>query len=70
LSLPAGIAFDSLGNNLDIADSFNNRIRRVSLSSSNVIQTVVNRNETSGAVGDGSAAAQAQLAVPDDVSEG
>ena len=60
LSSPNGVAVDSTGN-LYIADSFNDRIRRVSASG---IITTVAGNGTQGYSGDGGTATSAQLYDP------
>jgi secreted PhoX family phosphatase len=72
LSSPTGLAFDALGN-LDIADSGNNVIRRVS--TSGVITTVagdVAADQASGGLGgfsgDGGPATQARLNSPQDIA--
>src|SRR5688572_9905043 len=57
LNLPAGVALDSSGN-LFIADQFNNRIRKVSVSG---IITTVAGTGVAGYNGDGGPANQAQL---------
>jgi trimeric autotransporter adhesin len=64
ISYPNGLAVDSSGN-LFIADSLNNRIRKVS--SSGIIITVAG-NGTYGYSGDGTNATSAQLANPSGVS--
>jgi sugar lactone lactonase YvrE len=64
LSFPMGVAVDSVGN-LYIADSENNRIRKVT--AAGVITTVAG-NGTDGFSGDGSLATSAQLASPTGVA--
>ena len=61
LNTPSGLASD--GQNLYIADAFNSRIRRVSLSGSFVITTVAG-NGSNGAPGDGGPPAAAALGRP------
>jgi uncharacterized protein (TIGR03437 family) len=60
LNTPTGVAVDKLGN-VYIADSGNNRVRRVALDGS--ISTFAG-NGTAGFAGDGGAAASAQLYIP------
>ena len=64
LSLPSGVAVDALGN-LYIADSFNNRVRRVTLAG--VIDTVAGTGEQ-GYGGDAGPAAEARLDSPSSVA--
>ena len=64
LSSPAGVAVDASGN-LFIADSLNNRIRRVG---TNGIVTTVAGTNTAGFSGDGGAAANAALQGPKGVA--
>ena len=64
LNYPAGIAVDRAGN-LFIADTSNDRIRKVD--SSGVISTVAGTGKR-GFGGDGGPAVQAQLSYPDDVA--
>jgi DNA-binding beta-propeller fold protein YncE len=67
-STATGIAFDSAGNNLIVADSGNNRVRRISLTGANIIQTIVNQTiGTAGFSGDSTSAFGAQLNNPVDV---
>jgi len=67
-STPSGIAFDPLGNYLIIADTGNNRIRRIGLTGDNVIQTIVNQSPgTAGFSGDGASGVHAQINNPTDV---
>lgn len=63
LNNPQGMAFDSLGN-MYIADTFNNRIRKVS---GNVITTIAGTG-TAGFSGDGGPATNAQLNFPKGVA--
>jgi len=64
----SGIAFDALGNNLIVADTLNNRIRRIGLTGANIIQTIVNQAPgTAGFSGDGTSAFNAQVNNPTDV---
>ena len=63
LNHPGGIAFDSAGN-LYIADSENNRIRKVDV---NGVITTVAGGGTSG-LGDGGPATKAELFIPSDVA--
>jgi len=60
LKIPTGVAFDA-GGNLYIADTFNNRIRKVD--TNGIITTVAGTN-ISGYTGDGGAAVNAELASP------
>jgi sugar lactone lactonase YvrE len=64
LNNPIGVALDSAGN-IYIADSSNNRVRKVS--SAGIINTVAG-NGTSGFSGDGEQATQAQLNYPTGVA--
>ena len=63
LSGPSGVAVDSAGN-FYFADTFNNRIRKVS---NGVIETVAG-NGTEGFSGDGGPATSAELSLPDNVA--
>jgi sugar lactone lactonase YvrE len=65
LCFPEGVALDALGN-LYIADSGNNRIRKVTASTG--IITTVAGNGTAGYTGDGDAATSAELNEPIDVA--
>jgi streptogramin lyase len=62
LRRPTGVALDAAGNLL-IADSQNNRIRRVS-ASTGTISTIAGRSSTPGFSGDGGLATNARLANP------
>ncbi len=62
LNLPGGVALDSTGNFLFIADTDNNRIREVNLTTG--IITTVAGNGTPGFSGDGSSATSAELQFP------
>jgi sugar lactone lactonase YvrE len=64
LEYPRGVAIDSVGN-LYIADSYNERIRKVSASG---IITTVAGNGTQGSSGDNGAATSAELFYPSSVS--
>jgi uncharacterized protein (TIGR03437 family) len=61
LSVPAGLALDSLGN-IYIADTGHNRVRKVSLDGT--IDTVAGNGSASGALGDGGQAAKATVSQP------
>jgi trimeric autotransporter adhesin len=61
LSVPYGVAVDSNGN-LYIADTYNNRIREVSATTSQI--STVAGNGTAGYMGDGAAATSAELNLP------
>jgi sugar lactone lactonase YvrE len=63
---PTGLALDSTGSNLYIADTENNRIREVDLSTG-IISTVAG-NGTAGYTGDGSSATAAELNNPTGVA--
>lgn len=63
MGAPTGLAVDSAGN-LYIADTNNNRIRKVS----NGIITTIAGNSTGGFVGDGGAATEAGLSLPQGVA--
>ena len=65
LNLPAGVAFDVSGN-MYIAEQYNNRIRKVLLSSG-IINTIAG-NGTAGYTGDGGAATNASLHSPSGVA--
>ncbi len=64
LNYPMGVAVDAVGN-LYIADTENNRIRKVTLDG--IIRTVAGNGEQ-GAIGDGGPATDAQLFLPADVA--
>jgi DNA-binding beta-propeller fold protein YncE len=64
LNAPAGVAVDSAAGNLYIADSSNNRIRKVS----NGVITTVAGNGTPGFSGDNGPATSAQLNAPNGVA--
>jgi uncharacterized protein (TIGR03437 family) len=65
-NLPGGIALDSSGN-LYIADSMNNRIRKVTNSGSGTISTIAGNGVYSYS-GDGSSATSAQLYAPQSIA--
>jgi trimeric autotransporter adhesin len=65
LAFPAGVTVDSSGN-LFIADTYNNRIRKVDASTKDII--TVAGNGTQGFSGDGGPATSAELAFPDGVA--
>lgn len=69
LSGPLSVALDSQGNNLYIADSFNNVIRKVTINGGTITTiTTVAGNGTQGSGGDGKAATSAQLNYPEAVA--
>ena len=65
LAWPWCVAFDASGN-MYIADSYNNRVRRVS--TGGIITTVAGNGSTSYLVGDGGLASNASLNNPEDVA--
>ncbi len=65
LNTPADIAFDSAGNAF-IADTFNNRIRRVD-AATRVITTYAGNGSNTGALGDGGSATAATVTFPQTV---
>lgn len=62
LSQPTGVAYDSVNKLLYIADSFNNRVRKVVLSTGVITTYAGNGNE--GYSGDGGQATNAELDIP------
>ncbi len=66
LAYPMGMALDSAGANLYIADTFNNLVRKVELAKGNV--TTVAGDGTAGFGGDGDLATSAQLSHPTGVA--
>jgi len=68
LNVPYGIALDS-NNNLYIADSYNQAIRKVS-ATTGIIETLAGTFGTSGTSGDGGLATDAKLLNPGDVAIG
>jgi hypothetical protein len=69
LSGPLSVALDSQGNNLYIADSFNNVIRKVTINGGTITTiTTVAGNGTQGSGGNGGAATSAQLNYPEAVA--
>jgi trimeric autotransporter adhesin len=62
LNLPYAVAVDANGMNVYIADTYNNRIRKIN--ASGIISTIAGTNETSGFSGDGIAATSSRLNQP------